>query len=378
MRPRIALWAIASVAALVSLVRLPPLPASGAEEAPELDFSGLIRAARFRGPLDFCGEPAPLHDPEARERLERELLAMLAEPHQVILWIKRGPRHLAPIEEAIAAFGLPVDLKYIPIVESALRPHAGSPKGAMGFWQLIEPTGRRYGLQVDRRKDERRNLWRSTEAALAYLQQLREIFGSWTLAAAAYNMGENGLQNEIARQDTRDFYRLYLPLETQRYVFRILAAKILLENPARYGFRLEAEDLYPPERTAVVEFELTRAAPILLVARAAGTDVKAVKDLNPEIRGFELPPGLQRLRLPEGAETGFARRLAAAVARLPAPREILYTVKEGDTLTAIAERHGVAVAEIAAWNRLDPKKPIRPGMRLTLQLAGGPEEALTP
>ncbi len=378
MRLGVALRVFASAAALAALAGALPLPARGAEEPPGLDFSGLIRAARFRGPVDFCGEPAPLHDPEARERLERELLAMLAEPHQVILWIKRGPRHLAPIEEAIAAFGLPADLKYIPIVESALRPHAGSPKGAMGFWQFIEPTGRRYGLQVDRRKDERRNLTRSTEAALAYLQQLRELFDSWTLAAAAYNMGENGLQAEIARQETRDFYRLYLPLETQRYVFRILAAKILLENPARYGFRLEPEDLYPPERAAVVEFELKRAVPILLVARAAGTDVKAVKDLNPEIRGFELPPGPQRLRLPAGAEAGFARRLAEAAARLPAPREVLYTVQEGDTLTAIAERHGVSVAEIASWNRLDPKRPIRPGMRLKMQLAGDPGEALTP
>ncbi len=378
MNARIVLPLFAAAAALAAWVGPAPLPQAAAEEASGLDFSGLVRAARVRGPLAFCGEPAPLHDPEVRERLERELLAMLAEPHQVILWIKRGPRHLAPIEEAIAAFGLPPDLKYIPIVESALRPHAGSPKGAMGFWQFIETTGRRYGLQVDRRKDERRNLARSTEAALAYLQQLRELFGSWTLAAAAYNMGENGLQTEIARQDTRDFYRLYLPLETQRYVFRILAAKHILENPARFGFHLEAEDLYPPERAAVVEFELKRAVPILIVARAAGTDVKAVKDLNPEIRGFELPPGPHRLRIPAGAEAGFVRRLAEAAARLPAPHEVLYTVQEGDTLTAIAERHGVSVAEIAAWNRLDPKKAIRPGMRLKLQLPGEPREALTP
>lgn len=366
---RFALLFLAAASALGPAI-LPVSPLAAAEEPTGLDFSGLIRAARFRGPVDFCGEPAPLHDPEARERLERELLSMLAEPHQVILWIKRGPRHLAPIEEAIAAFGLPADLKYIPIVESALRPHAGSPKGAMGFWQFIEPTGKRYGLQVDRQRDERRSLARSTEAALAYLQQLKELFGSWTLAAAAYNMGENGLQAEIARQETQDFYRLYLPLETQRYVFRILAAKIILENPARFGFRLEAEDLYPPERATVVEFELRRRVPLLAVARAARTDVKAVKDLNPELRGFELPPGPQRLRIPTAGAEGFARRLAEALAGLPEPREVVYTVQEGDTLTAIADRHGVSIAEIAAWNRLDPKKPIRPGMRLKIQVSG--------
>ncbi len=358
------------------------LPAAASPQAADeplgLDFAGLVRAARFRGPVDFCGEPAPLHDPEARERLERELLSMLAEPHQVILWIKRGPRHLAPIEETIAAFGLPADLKYIPIVESALRPHAGSPKGAMGFWQFIEPTGKRYGLQVDRQRDERRNLARSTEAALAYLQQLKELFGSWTLAAAAYNMGENGLQTEITRQETQDFYRLYLPLETQRYVFRILAAKLILENPVRFGFRLEAEDLYPPERAAAVEFELRRPVPLLAVARAARTDVKALKDLNPEIRGFELPAGPQRLRVPPEGAAGFARRLAEAVAQLPEPREVFYTVQEGDTLTAIAERHGVSIAEIASWNRLDPKKPILPGMRLKILVSRPGEGAARP
>ena len=116
----------------------------------------------------------------------------------------------------------------------------------MGFWQFIESTGRKYGLRVDSEKDERRNLFSSTDAAIAYLRELRDMFGSWTLAVAAYNMGENGLRNDISQQNTRDYYRLYLPLETQRYVFRILTAKLILRNPERYGFRLEPEDIYPP------------------------------------------------------------------------------------------------------------------------------------
>jgi hypothetical protein len=217
-----------------------------AQTAPGLDFSALIAAARVKGPLDFCGEPVPLDDPDVRERMEREVLSTLADPHQVILWIKRSRQSLAPIEAVLRARNLPDDLKYIAIAESALRPHAGSPKGAMGYWQFIEPTGRKYGLQVDTARDERRNLQSSTGAAIAYLQELREMFGSWTLAVAGYNMGENGLRADLAQQNTRDYYRLHLPLETQRYVFRILTAKLILTQPERYGFRLQPEDIYPP------------------------------------------------------------------------------------------------------------------------------------
>ena len=116
-----------------------PLSPAGAAE-PTLDFSALIAAARVRGPLAFCGEPVPLEDPDVRERMEREMLSVLADPHQVILWIKRSQQAIAPIEEALRVQGLPQDLKYIAIAESSLRPHAGSPKGAMGYWQFIEPT----------------------------------------------------------------------------------------------------------------------------------------------------------------------------------------------------------------------------------------------
>jgi hypothetical protein len=336
---------------------------------PQLDFSALIAAARIQGPLDYCGEPVPLQDPDVRERMEREMLAVLADPHQVILWIKRSRQALAPIEEALRAERLPPDLKYVAIAESSLRPHAGSSKGAMGYWQFIEPTGRKYGLRVDSEKDERRNLFASTRAAIAYLKELRQIFGSWTLAVAGYNMGENGLRNDIAIQATRDYYRLYLPLETQRYVFRILTAKLILENPEKYGFRLEPDDIYPAISFERVALEAGRETPILAVAQAAGTDVKMIKDLNPEIRGFRLAPGRHHLLIPKSAVGGFHERLAQLMAQADEKRqEIVYVVKEGDTLTEIAAKHGVSLSDVRSWNRLDPKKQIQPGMRLVLQL----------
>lgn len=337
--------------------------------APALDFSALIAAARIRSPLDYCGEPVPLEDPEVRERMEREVLSVLADPHQVILWIKRSRQALAPIEEALRAQRLPKDLKYVAIAESSLRPHAGSSRGAMGYWQFIEPTGRKYGLRVDSEKDERRNLFASTQAAIAYLKDLRQIFGSWTLAVAAYNMGENGLRSDISQQNMRDYYRLYLPLETQRYVFRILTAKLILENPEQYGFRLEPDDIYPPMAFERISLETSRDATILAIAQAANTDVKMIKDLNPEIRGFRLTPGQHQLLIPKNAAVGFHDRLFQLMAQADAKRrEVVYVVKEGDTLSEIAVTHGVGVSDVRAWNRLDPKKQIQPGMRLVLQI----------
>ena len=341
--------------------------AQGAGRPPALDFSALIQAARIKGPLDFCGELVPLEEPDVRERMEREVLVTLADPHQVILWIKRSRQFLAPIEEALRAGHLPEDLKYIAIAESGLRPHAGSPKGAMGFWQFIEATGRKYGLRVDAEQDERRSLSSSTEAAMVYLRELREAFGSWTLAVAAFNMGENGLRNDINQQNTRDYYRLYLPLETQRYVFRILTAKVILKNPEHYGFRLEPEDIYAPITAARVSLEISREIPMLAVAQAADTYVKVIKDLNPEIRGFRLMPGRYSLMVPRESARLFHERLARLMEQMPAAREeIVYIVKEGDTLSEIAERHKVSVSDVRGWNRLDPKKAIQPGMRLVI------------
>jgi hypothetical protein len=357
----------AAAAVLATALLTAEVGAQAVREAPALDFSALIEAARIKGPLYFCGEPVPLEDPDVRERMEREVLAVLADPHQVILWIKRSRQYLTPIEEALRKHHLPDDLKYVSIAESALRPHAGSPKGAMGFWQFIESTGRKYGLRVDSQRDERRNLSTSTDAAIAYLRELRDLFGSWTLAVAAYNMGENGLRSDIAQQNTRDYYRLYLPLETQRYVFRILTAKLILKNPERYGFRLEPEDIYPPVASEPVALETDREIPLLAVAQAADSYVKLIKDLNPEIRGYRLMPGPHRLLLPKGSAGRFHQRLSELMSRMPEKREeMVYVVKEGDTLSEIAERHKVSVADVRAWNRLDPKKPIQPGMRLVI------------
>ena len=327
----------------------------------------LVASIRIKPPLDFCGEPAPLDSMDARERLERELLLMLWDRDQTILWIKRANRYMPYIQTMLKEQRLPDDLKYIPVVESALRALAGSPKGAMGYWQFIKDTGERYGLAITEELDERRNMAASTRSALAYLKKLYGDFGSWTLAAAAYNMGEAGLKKEILLQDTADFYDLYLYQETQRYVFRILASKLILSNPEKFGFKLMPEDLYPPEEFDRVQLELSQRTPVLSIARAARTSFKVIRDMNPEIRGYYLPKGMLTLSIPRGAATGFQERLARQMPSLESSAPVsVYVVKKGDSLSEIGERLNISVQSLMNWNHLSTNQPIHPGDRLIL------------
>jgi hypothetical protein len=327
----------------------------------------LMSSVRITGSLEFCGEPVSLEDPEVRERLEKELLLTIWDRPQVVLWIKRSPRYLPLIEKVLKENGLPEDLKYISIVESALRPHAGSRKGAVGFWQFMESTGRRYGLKIDSEKDERRNIFSSTQAAIAYFKDLYDDFGSWTLAAAAYNMGEQGLQSEILAQKTNNFYQLYLPLETQRYVFRIFAAKLILLNPQKFGFQYTQADLYPPLKFERIKMECFQETPIVIVAQAAGTHFKVIKDLNPEIRGHYLTAGSHSILVPEGASEKFHANFKRLVDQWVAEKqERIYVVKEGDNLSTIAERFNVPLPALIIWNRLENKRHIHPGQRLVI------------
>ncbi|MCP3954195.1 MAG: transglycosylase SLT domain-containing protein, partial [Desulfobacterales bacterium] len=327
----------------------------------------LIESVRVNGPLDFCGEPVPLERQGVRERLEKELLLTLWDRPQVILWLKRWPRYMPHIEKMLAAAQLPADLRYLVIIESAMRAHAGSPKGAVGFWQFTRDTGRTYGLQVDGRKDERRNLFHSTRAAIEYLKVLHEDLGSWALAAAAYNMGEEGLKAEILAQETGDYYSLYLYLETQRYLFRAIAAKMIITNPAKYGFKVTDADLYPLLEFDPVEVDFNQDVGIQVLARAAETDFKTIKDLNPEIRGHYLAPGRHRVFIPKGRIEIFNRQFPELLKQwLVRHSSMVYIVKKGDNLTSISERYNVPLPALFIWNRLKINQHIHPGDRLVI------------
>jgi membrane-bound lytic murein transglycosylase D len=331
------------------------------------DFPSLISGSRIDGPLYFCDEPVPFEKQEVRERLEKELLLMLWNRPQVILWMKRSGRYFPHIEKILQQGQMPADLKFIAIIESDLRPHVGSYKGAIGYWQFMKSTGKKYGLKINADLDQRRNIFTSTRAAADYFQELYAILGSWTLSAAAFNMGEGGLQAEVMAQKTDNYYDLYLPLETQRYVLRAVAAKLILSSPEKYGFRLQREDLYPVLEFDRIKLKVTFRTPIHLIAQATGTSFKAIKDLNPEIRGHHLTRGTHSILIPKESAQGFHARYKELVNQWQAKNaQHIYVVKKGDNLSLIADRFSVPLPVLAIWNRLNLNKPIYPGQRLTI------------
>jgi membrane-bound lytic murein transglycosylase D len=327
----------------------------------------LIEGLKAEKVLTFCNEPVPLQEADIKERMERELLLALDNSDDVILWLKRANRYFPHIEKVLKRNSMPDDLKYIAIAESALKPHASSNKGAVGYWQFIEGTGSKYGMDINPNIDERRNFFTSTEAALAYLRDLYAMFGSWTLAAAAYNMGEDGLKTEILLQKVNNYYQLYLPQETQRYIFRILTAKSIMSNPEKYGYFLSREDLYQPVQFDIIELSNSQPVPIYIVAQAAKTYFKVIKDLNPHIKNYYIPAGKYSIMIPRGSAAGFAERYDNLSREwLAEKKEWIYTVKKGDNLSSIAARFNLPVKAILIWNGISNGKKIAPGDKLVI------------
>jgi hypothetical protein len=327
----------------------------------------LLAALDLKAPVMLCGEMVPVDDPRVKERFEKEMLVALGNRPQVILWLKRSTRYFPFIEKVLTKNGLPDDIKYLAIAESALRMHAGSPKGAMGVWQLMPQTARKYGLIVNTNFDERRNLYLSTPAAVAYFKDLHDRFGSWSLSMAAYNMGEEGLEAEILEQRLTDYYRLYLPLETQRFILRILAIKRIVEDPQKYGFKLAPDAFYAPETFSSVQINAFTEIPVRIIAEAAVTDFKTIKDFNPELRGYYLAAGTRMINIPADGEDGFQARLTACIeADTKLRNQRVYVVNKGDSLSGIAEKFDVPLAALLIWNRIGINKMIHPGQRLVI------------
>jgi membrane-bound lytic murein transglycosylase D len=180
--------------------------------------------------ISFAGEKPPLADPDVIERLDREIHVNTYWQSNSLLMFKRANRFFPVIEPILKANGVPDDFKYLALIESGLT-NVVSPAGAVGFWQIMKGTGLDYGLEINNEVDERYHLEKATEAACKYLLDAKEKFGSWTLAAASYNMGMNGLEKQLERQKATNYYNILLNAETARYVFRILAVKAILENP---------------------------------------------------------------------------------------------------------------------------------------------------
>lgn len=322
--------------------------------------------------MSLCGEPVPLEDRRVREMLDREFTISVWDRAQVFLWLKRAGRYFPFIENKLAEAGMCDDLKYLAVAESALLTHARSSRGAAGPWQFMTRTARQIGLRKNRVIDERRNFELSTEAALKYLRILKEKFGTWTLAMAAYNCGEARLRRilrEQKEQGGRDYYRLDLPTETERYIFRIASTKIIMENPERYGYRLKPGSAYKPFEGDLVSINVRVRLHLTDLSGALGTDLKTFQELNPQFIGFYLPRGTHRIKVPLGSGhkvAGILQQLTPVISRSRGKvTDGKYRVQPGDTLGYIAQRTGVSISTLRVLNGIQGSL-IRAGEKLKL------------
>jgi hypothetical protein len=240
----------------------------------------------FPDAADFAGEPVPLQLSDVRERFDRELLVNANLDASTLLILRRSARAFAVIEPILARNGVPDDFKYLCVIESGLL-NAVSPAGAKGYWQFVEATARENGLEVTGEIDERYSLEKSTEAACRFFNNAKARFGSWTMAAAAYNAGMAGMAKQADIQQQTDYYNLLLADETSRYVFRILALKEIMRNPGLYGFDFTQNQSYPilPVRKVTVDSTVTDFTDF---AKSQGINYKILKIHNPWLRDRKL------------------------------------------------------------------------------------------
>ena len=229
--------------------------------------------------LDFCGENVPINSFDIRERFDRELLVNTYWQSNMMLLIKRANKWFPLIEEILNEEGIPNDFKYLAVVESGLE-NLRSPRGAKGFWQLMPYTAKEFGLEVNNNVDERYHVEKSTRVACKYLKKAKTKFGNWTLAAASFNRGIYGIEKELLKQKVESYYDLLLNDETRRYIFRILAVKIIMSNPKTYGFIFEQSDLYESTPVRIINWDLP-IQNISSFAEEQGINYKLLKIFNP-------------------------------------------------------------------------------------------------
>lgn len=279
-------------------------------------------------------------------------------------WLSRSSRYIPMMKEILKREGMPEDLVYLAMIESGFQMHARSWANAVGPWQFISGTGRRYSLRIDQWIDERKDPVKATTAAALYLKELYDMFnGDCYLAAAGYNAGENKILRAISMYNSNDFWEIsrgsYLKQETKEYVPKLLAAAIIAKDPARYGFTdiayqtpIEYDTVTIPSRTDLD-----------LVAKLSGTTYESIKELNPDIRHWCTPPEYPdfKLKIPKGSKQLFE----AAYAKVPEDQRFTertlysrYKVRGKETLKSVARRFGTSAAVLAELNGLNAKSRI--------------------
>jgi membrane-bound lytic murein transglycosylase D len=245
-----------------------------------------IKALKIPDELTFAGEKVPTELYDIKERMDRELLVNTYWQSNGLLLIKRAHKYFPIIEPMLKKYGIPDDFKYLAVAESGLENNSSS-AGAAGFWHFLKSSAKEYGLEVNQNVDERYNLEKATKVAADYLKKSKKRFGTWTLAAAAYNAGNARIARNLKKQQVTDYYDLLLNSETSRYVLRIVALKEVLSYPKKYGFEFEKEDLYTSPATRIVKVD-TVITNIASFAKGFNTNYKELKLHNAWLRENKL------------------------------------------------------------------------------------------
>src|SRR6188768_633321 len=236
--------------------------------------------------VSFAGEPVPIDVADVRERFDKELQINCYLHSNTLFLLKRANRWLPQMKPILDRYNIPDDFKYLPLIESNLL-NVRSPRDAVGYWQILADSGREVGLEINSEVDERYDPLKATEAACKYLTKAYSKFGNWTLVAASYNRGMSGVRRAMNEQQEDSFYDLYLNDETSRYVFRIIAIKEIMENPVKYGFKINDNNLYEEEPLQYIEVSET-IKDFVAFAKSNGTNYKLLKRHNPWLRGEKL------------------------------------------------------------------------------------------
>ncbi|HEY5510896.1 MAG TPA: lytic transglycosylase domain-containing protein [Prolixibacteraceae bacterium] len=257
--------------------------------------------------VEFAGEKIALDNFDIRESLDRELLVNSYFQSQTILYLKKSVRYFHLIEPILKKNNIPDDFKYLCLAESGFQERIVSPAGAVGLWQLMKKAATENGLEVNTEVDERYNMERSTEAACCYLNHSYNEYGSWIIVAASYNMGVSGINRQTELQDSKNYFDLLLNDETSRYVYRILALKLILENPEKYGFKVTDGEKYPILKCKEITLN-DSVINLALYAHQQGINYKILKYFNPWLRQSSLKNPTKKsylIKIPEPGTRSF-------------------------------------------------------------------------
>ena len=274
----------------------------GDKELPESKVAALAVVPEIPAEVHFADEIIRLDRADLRERMDREITAFTYSHQLTLLMIKRANRYFPIVEPILKECGVPDDLKYLMVIESNLSPLARSSVGAAGMWQFMQETGRKYGLEVNTNIDERYNIEKATRAACAYLKESYEMYGDWMTVAASYNAGQNGISRRLEQQGVDNAMDLWLVEETSRYMFRILTAKTVLENPKAYGFMLKRSQLYPYIAPKTIITTTQQIDDLTAFAKKYGVTLAQLKEENPWLREYTMnnkSGRTYRLRIPD-------------------------------------------------------------------------------